>query len=179
MNKKSIKQTSKFLSLLLRHKPETIGLKLDKNGWADIDELIEKSKDFILTRALIDSVVKQNDKQRFIIDGNKIRANQGHSIEIDLELKSITPPEILYHGTARRFLDSIMETGLTKQKRQHVHLSKEIETATRVGMRHGKVVILEVDAKRMHEEGYAFYLSENGVWLTNGVPKEFLKEKIL
>jgi len=179
MNKKSIKQTSKFLSLLLRHKPETIGLKLDKNGWADIDELIEKSKDFILTRALIDSVVKQNDKQRFIIDGNKIRANQGHSIEIDLELKSITPPEILYHGTARRFLDSIMETGLTKQKRQHVHLSKEIETATRVGMRHGKVVILKVDAKRMHEEGYAFYLSENGVWLTNGVPKEFLKEKIL
>jgi len=174
MNNKNIKQTSKFLSLLLRHKPETIGLKLDKNGWAEIDELIEKSKNITLTRALIESVVEQDDKQRFIIEGNRIRANQGHSIAIDLALNAVTPPEVLYHGTATRFLDSIMQTGLSKQKRQHVHLSKETETATRVGMRHGKVVILEVDSKRMHEEGYLFYLSENGVWLTDVVPKAFL-----
>jgi len=179
MENKKLKQISKFLSLLLRHKPETIGLKLDENGWAEIDELIEKSKNMTLTRALIESVVEQNDKQRFIIEGNRIRVNQGHSISVDLELKAVTPPEVLYHGTATRFLDSIMQIGLTKQKRQHVHLSKEIETATRVGMRHGKVVILEVDAKRMHEEGYLFYLSENGVWLTDVVPKEFLKEKKL
>jgi len=178
MNNKNIKQTSKFLSLLLRHKPETIGLKLDENGWADMDELIKKSKKRGLTRALIERVVEQDDKQRFSIKGNRIRANQGHSLAIDLGLKAVTPPEVLYHGTATRFLDSIMKMGLTKQKRQHVHLSKEIETATRVGMRHGKVVILEVDAKRMYEAGYLFYLSENGVWLTDVVPKEFLREMV-
>jgi len=178
MNNKNIKQTSKFLSLLLRHKPETIGLKLDENGWADMDELIKKSKKRGLTRALIERVVEQDDKQRFSIEGNRIRANQGHSLAIDLGLKAVTPPEVLYHGTATRFLDSIMKMGLTKQKRQHVHLSKEIETATRVGMRHGKVVILEVDAKRMYEAGYLFYLSENGVWLTDVVPKEFLREMV-
>jgi len=178
MNNKNIKKISKFLSLLLRHKPETIGLKLDENGWAEIDELIEKSTNMRLTRALIERVVEQDDKQRFIIDDNKIRANQGHSLAVDLALNAVTPPEVLYHGTATRFLDSIMKMGLTKQKRQHVHLSKEIETATHVGMRHGKVVILEVDAKGMYEEGYLFYLSKNGVWLTDVVPKEFLKEMV-
>jgi len=178
MNNKNIKKISKFLSLLLRHKPESIGLRLDKNGWAEIDELIEKSKNIRLTQALIERVVEQDDKQRFIIKGNRIRANQGHSIAIDLALNAVTPPEVLYHGTAMHFLDSIMKIGLTKQKRQYVHLSKEIETATHVGMRHGKVVILEVDAKRMYEEGYLFYLSENGVWLTDVVPKEFIKEKM-
>ena len=177
MNKNNIKKTSKFLSLILRHKPETIGLKLDENGWADIDELIEKSKNLKLTKELIDEVVEQNDKQRFIVEGNRIRANQGHSIVVDLELKAVTPPDVLYHGTATRFLESIMQTGLNKQKRQHVHLSKNIETATSVGLRHGKVVILEVDAKQMFDEGYEFYLSLNGVWLTDVVPKKFLKEK--
>jgi len=178
MNNKNIKQTSRFLSLLLRHKPETIGLKLDENGWADMDELIKKSKKRGLTRVLIEKVVEQDDKQRFSIEGNRIRANQGHSLAIDLGLKAVTPPEVLYHGTAIRFLDSIMKMGLTKQKRQYVHLSKEIETATHVGMRHGKVVILEVDAKGMYEAGYLFYLSENGVWLTDVVPKEFLREMV-
>jgi len=177
MNRDNIKKVSKFLSLLLRHKPETIGLKLDKNGWADIDELIEKSKKIKLTRALIDEVVADNDKQRFIIEGDKIRANQGHSIKVDMEFKAVTPPDTLFHGTATRFLESIMETGLSKQKRQHVHLSKNIETATAVGKRHGKVVILEVDAKNMSEEGYEFYLSENGVWLTDNVPVNYLKEQ--
>jgi len=177
MNKNSIKKISKFLSLILRHKPETIGLKLDTHGWAEIDELMAKSKNIQLTRALIDEVVAQNDKQRFIIEGNKIRANQGHSIDVDLELKAVTPPDMLYHGTATRFLKSIIQTGLSKQKRQHVHLSKDIETAIMVGKRHGKVVILEVDTKRMLEEGYEFYLSENGVWLTDVVPVRYLKEQ--
>ena len=174
MNKNNIKKISKFLSLLLRHNPQTIGLKLDTNGWADIDEIIEKSKNIELNRALIDEVVAKNDKQRFVIKENKIRANQGHSIDVDLEFKSVTPPNMLYHGTATRFLDSIMKTGLTKQKRQHVHLSKEIATAIAVGKRHGKVVLLEIDSKKMFDNGYKFYLSENGVWLTDVVPVEYI-----
>ena len=177
MNKNNIKKISKFLSLILRHKPETINLKLDENGWADVDELIAKSKNIKLTKELINEVVRDDDKQRFIIEENKIRANQGHSIEVDLELKAVTPPDILYHGTATRFLDSIMQTGLSKQARQHVHLSQELETATAVGKRHGKLVILEVDAKKMFDEGFEFYLSENGVWLTDVVGVRFLKEK--
>jgi len=139
--------------------------------------LIAKSKNIKLTKELINEVVRDNDKQRFIIEENKIRANQGHSIEVDLELKAVTPPDILYHGTATRFLDSIMQTGLSKQARQHVHLSQELETATAVGKRHGKLVILEVDAKKMFDEGFEFYLSENGVWLTDVVGVRFLKEK--
>ena len=177
MSKSKIKNVSKFLSLLLRHKPETIGLTLDENGWADIDELINKSKEIALTRVLIDEVVADSDKQRFIIEGDRIRANQGHSIAVDLEFKAVRPPDKLYHGTATRFLDSIMQSGLTKQQRLHVHLSKNIETATAVGKRHGKVVILEVESKKMFEDGYEFYLSENGVWLTDVVPVEYLKEK--
>ena len=177
MTKNNIIKTSKFLSLILRHKPQTIGLKLDAHGWADIDEIIEKSKETKLTREIIDEVVAQNNKQRFIIEGNKIRANQGHSIDVNLEFKAVTPPEMLYHGTATRFLESIMQTGLNKQKRQHVHLSKEIETATAVGKRHGKVVILEVESKKKFEEGYEFYLSENGVWLTDVVPIQYIKEQ--
>ena len=178
MNNNKIKTTSKFLSFILRHQPEKIGLELDGNGWADINELIKKSQKVKLTKELIEEVVTKNNKQRFIIKDGKIRANQGHSINIDLELKSILPPNVLYHGTATRFLDSIFKEGLTKQSRQYVHLSKDIETSTMVGKRHGKVVILEVDAKRMFEEGYVFYLSENGVWLTDSVAVEFLKENI-
>jgi putative RNA 2'-phosphotransferase len=175
MNKKDkTRKISKFLSFILRHNPQSIKLKLDAQGWADIGELIEKSKEIKLTRALIEEVVRENDKQRFIIDGNRIRANQGHSINIDLALKAVKPPKVLYHGTATRFLDSIMKEGLSKQSRQHVHLSKDIETATIVGKRHGKVVILEVNAQKMFEEGYEFYLSENGVWLTDSVAVEYL-----
>ena len=177
MNNK-LKTTSKFLSLILRHQPEKIGLELDSNGWAEINELIEKSTKVKLTQELIEEVVVKDNKQRFIIKDGKIRANQGHSINIDLALEAVEPPDILYHGTATRFLESIMKEGLTKQSRQHVHLSKDIETATMVGKRHGKVVILEVDAKKMFEEGYVFYLSENGVWLTDRVGVEFLREKL-
>ena len=177
MNRKNITKVSKFLSLILRHKPQTIGLKLDAHGWADIDEIISNSKNIKLNREIIDEVVSKDNKQRFIIEGDKIRANQGHSIEVDLELKAITPPDILYHGTATRFLESIMKTGLSRQNRQYVHLSKDIKTAISVGKRHGKVIVLEVDAKRMIRDGYEFYLSENGVWLTGSVPVGYLREQ--
>ena len=175
MNQDILKKTSKYLSYILRHNPSSIGLSLDTHGWAYIDELIEKSKDMDLDRALLEEVVDTNAKKRFAIDGDKIRANQGHSIDIDLELKPIVPPNKLYHGTATRFLDSIMRDGLTKQARHHVHLSDNIDTAINVGKRHGKVAILELDAKKMDEEGFIFYCSNNGVWLTDSVPVRFLK----
>ena len=175
MNQDILKKTSKYLSYILRHNPSSIGLALDTHGWTDIDELIEKSKDMDLDRALLEEVVDTNAKKRFAIDGDKIRANQGHSIIIDLELKHLSPPNKLYHGTATRFLDSIMRYGLTKQARHHVHLSNNIDTAINVGKRHGKVAILELDAKKMDEEGFIFYCSNNGVWLTDSVPVRFLK----
>ena len=171
--------TSKFMSLILRHKPETIGLTLDANGWADIDELLRlaKARGKALDRKVIEQVVADNDKQRFIIseDGSRIRANQGHSISIDLALTPREPPSVLFHGTATRFLDSIREQGLLHGNRQHVHLSLEQATAVNVGRRHGKPVILEVAAKRMREEGHIFFLSENGVWLTEHVPTLFIR----
>jgi putative RNA 2'-phosphotransferase len=175
MKKENSEKVSKFLSFILRHNPHSIGLEIDVNGWVSIAEIIEKSKKINLTRELIDEVVAKNDKQRFIIKNNKIRANQGHSIEVDLEFKAVAPPNILYHGTATHFLESIMKTGLSKQKRQHVHLSKNLEIALSVGKRHGKVVILKINSKRMFENGYEFYLSENRVWLTDFVPVEYLE----
>lgn len=177
---KNIKRTSKFLSLLLRHQPELIGLELDSEGWASIEELIEKSKQqhspSRLTQELIAEIVKTSDKQRFIINekGTHIRANQGHSINVDLGLELVKPPKILFHGTATRFLQSIIESGLKKQSRQHVHLSPDKETASKVGTRHGKLVMLEIKSLEMHECGHAFYRSENGVWLTDYVPAEFI-----
>lgn len=173
---------SKFLSYILRHKPDSIGLVLDELCWANIDELISKanqSKEPIaLDRSLILAVVESNDKKRFAIseDGMRIRANQGHSINVDLQLKPVTPPEFLFHGTATRFLNSIIQEGLKPQERQYVHLSKDIETATAVGRRYGKPVILKIKALLMHEQGFRFYLSENGVWLTNFVDPIFLQE---
>lgn len=173
---------SKFLSYILRHQPEAIGLVLDDNGWADMGELIDKanrSKEInTLTRELIHDVVKSSDKQRFAIseDGTRIRANQGHSVQVDLQLKPMEPPEILYHGTATRFLDDILKDGLKAQKRQHVHLSKDVEIATKVGQRYGKSVILKIKARLMHEQGFVFYLSENGVWLTDAVPTQYIEQ---
>lgn len=166
-------QTSKFLSLILRHSPETVGIKLDKNGWADVDELLEKIN---LDFETLDDIVETNDKKRFSFneDLTKIRANQGHSINIDLELKPIEPPHNLYHGTIANFLRSIAKEGLTKQNRQYVHLSKDTETAKKVGMRRGKPIILAIRAEEMYEKGYKFYLSENGVWLTDHVPAKFI-----
>ena len=162
---------------MLRHRPQTIGLTLDENGWADVDTLIrlaaQKGRRF--DRRTLDEVVAQNDKKRFSYsdDGNRIRANQGHSVNVDLGLPSKTPPDVLYHGTASRFLQSIFKQGLTRRNRHHVHLSAELETAKRVGRRHGKLVVLRLDTRAMVEAGHSFYLSENGVWLTDHVPPEF------
>jgi len=169
---------SKFLSLVLRHKPEEIGLVLDQNGWASIDELIvlANARGTNLSRPLIESIVANSDKQRFAIsvDGMKIRANQGHSVDIALGLAPQTPPERLYHGTATRFLESIRESGLHAGSRQHVHLSQDLATAEKVGSRHGKPVVLTVESGQMARDGHQFYLSDNGVWLTEAVPAKYL-----
>lgn len=169
---------SKFLSLVLRHKPEEIGLVLDQNGWASIDELIAlaNARGTNLSRPQIESIVKNNDKQRFALseDGTKIRANQGHSIDIALGLAPQIPPERLYHGTATRFLESIREKGLHPASRQHVHLSSDLATAEKVGSRHGRPVVLTVESGQMARDGHLFYLSENGVWLTGNVPPKYL-----
>jgi putative RNA 2'-phosphotransferase len=169
---------SKYFSYLLRHKPEEIGLRLDDQGWAFVDELIEKSTDFELSKELIDVVVETNDKQRFEFsdDKLKIKANQGHSINIDLDLKPITPPQFLLHGTAERFLDSIKKDGLQKQKRHHVHLSESIAVAETVGKRYGKLVLLRVAAQEMADLGFDFYRTANNVWLVDSVPAEYINE---
>lgn len=168
-------KTSKFLSYILRHKPESIGLKLDMEGWASIDEILEKS-DEGLSRDLIVEVVTTSDKKRFSLsaDGNRIRANQGHSVRVDLGLQPVEPPEILFHGTAKRFVAAILDEGLKPGKRQHVHLSGDEETAIKVGQRHGKPVILTIPALAMHRAGHVFFLSDNGVWLTDKVPADQL-----
>ncbi|MBN8214811.1 MAG: RNA 2'-phosphotransferase [Xanthomonadales bacterium] len=169
--------TSKFLSLVLRHRPEVIGLSLDEAGWADIDTLIRLSQAHKpLTRALIEQVVEENSKQRFAIsdDGRRIRANQGHSIEIELGLQPLAPPRLLYHGTATRFVEAIRREGLAKRSRQHVHLSADADTATAVGARHGQPAVLIVRAGEMAAAGHALFRSENGVWLTDAVPVEFI-----
>lgn len=182
MNEKDKKQISKFLSLVLRHQPEYIDLKLNENGWAEIDELIQKSKSKNLkfTLSELEEIVITNDKQRFAFNDNKskIRANQGHSVKtIDLQLKAIQPPSFLYHGTVAKFIESIKNTGLQKRSRQHVHLSEERETATKVGSRRGVPIILSVRSLEMHQKGYEFYRSENKVWLTDHVPTEFIEFK--
>jgi len=176
MNKKLV-STSKFLSLILRHKPNTIGLSLDDNGWASIQHLLYAASvhGHNISRELLDEVVFTNDKQRFSYshDGQMIRANQGHSVLINLELEPIVPPGMLYHGTVERFLNSIMASGLQKMKRQHVHLSATIETAINVGKRRGKPVVLSVNSGVMNRDGYQFFLSRNGVCLTESVPWKY------
>lgn len=172
-------QISKFLSLVLRHQPEAIGLTLDENGWADAEQLIRlaNASGRRLTRPIVEDVVASNDKKRFALseDGQRIRASQGHSVEVDLALPPTEPPERLYHGTATRFLDSIRTSGLHSASRQHVHLSADVATATKVGERHGKPVVLVVQAKEMASAGHTFYVSANGVWLTDCVPTKFLE----
>ncbi|MEM9218344.1 MAG: RNA 2'-phosphotransferase [Cyanobacteria bacterium P01_F01_bin.150] len=176
---KSLKTTSKFLSLVLRHQPEKIGLTLDAQGWADVDELLALSTQHgvALSRDRLIQVVETNDKQRFAFNGDRtrIRANQGHSISVDLALEPQTPPDILFHGTATRFLDSIQAKGLISGSRQHVHLSADKDTAVKVGKRHGKPVVLTVNAAAMVQQGMIFFRSENGVWLTDHVPVECIE----
>lgn len=169
---------SKFLSLVLRHQPETIGLELDAQGWARIDALVERANAHgrALSHERIEAVVRDSDKQRFALsdDGLRIRANQGHSLLVDLALPAQAPPAVLYHGTATRFAESIRVQGLRKCNRQHVHLSSDPETALTVGSRHGDPVVLRVRAGRMHACGHAFFRAENGVWLTEAVAPEFI-----
>ena len=169
---------SKFLSLILRHKPEAVGLSLDPQGWTAIEELISKcgKAGTRFSRQELLDVVESSEKKRFTVsdDGKRIRAAQGHSIAVELGLAPIEPPVTLFHGTATRFLDAIFAEGLMPKSRQQVHLSVDAATALRVGQRHGKPVILSVEALRMHQQGQAFYRADNGVWLTDQVPPAYL-----
>jgi putative RNA 2'-phosphotransferase len=180
MHAADITQLSKFLSLVLRHKPDTVGISLDTEGWASIDELIVKSQaaGTPLTREQLLKVVATSEKKRFSIseDGQQIRAAQGHSVAVELGLSARQPPAVLYHGTATRFLESILATGLKPQTRRQVHLSADEATAYQVGQRHGKPVVLLVDALGMQAQGSSFYLADNGVWLTDHVPAQFLSQ---
>lgn len=173
------KETSKLLSLVLRHSPEKIGIALDAAGWTPIDVLLAKLKKagHRLDHADLMSVVEMNDKKRFTIsqDGRRIRAAQGHSVPVDLGLEPVTPPDILFHGTARANLDSIFATGLNSGTRQQVHLSTSNETAFKVGSRHGSAVVLSVNAQQMVADGFAFYMADNGVWLTDAVPASYIR----
>ncbi|WP_309387383.1 RNA 2'-phosphotransferase [Cerasicoccus frondis] len=175
----NFKKDSKYLSLILRHEPEKIGLKLDPQGWAEVDVLLDllSRKGRRISRARLQAIVDTNDKKRFAFseDGLRIRANQGHSVEVDLALEPTSPPAVLYHGTATRFEASIREQGLIKQSRQHVHLSDDLETAMKVGLRHGKPLILTVNTAAMLRDGHVFYLSQNGVWLTDSVAVQYLR----
>ena len=180
MNEQDKKRIGKFLSLILRHDPKKIGLVLDDNGWADVQELIQKCAKHrvFFTMKQLEEIVETNDKKRYSFneDKTRIRANQGHSITIDMEFTPIEPPEFLYHGTADRFLLSIREKGIQKMSRQHVHLSKDKETAQKVGSRHGKAVILTVLSGKMYKDGIEFYLSDNGVWLTDYIDPKYVSK---
>lgn len=174
-----IVETSKFLSYVLRHRPEEIGLELDSEGWSDIDALIAAAarNDRRLDRALIEEVVASNDKKRFAISSNglRIRAVQGHSTAtVQISHQAITPPSVLYHGTASRFVAAILREGLRAGARHHVHLSQEYTTAVAVGTRHGVPVVLSVDAAAMDAAGLSFFQADNGVWLTEAVPPRYL-----
>ena len=175
---KNIETIGKYLSLILRHKPETIGISLDEHGWGDVEEIIEGiSRDYPeMKMALLEEIVETNNKKRYSFNEDKtlIRANQGHSIPVDVELEVMVPPDILYHGTGEKYVSSINVQGLIRKSRLYVHLSADLETAKKVGVRHGKPAIYVVDCKRMHQDGYVFYKSVNGVWLTEAVPVEYI-----
>jgi len=175
---KQLKNISKLMSLVLRHEPEYIGLSLDAEGWTTTDDLIDKmnKKGIHVDFEMIQKVVETNDKKRFAFneDKTKIRANQGHSIEVELNLQQMLPPEILYHGTAHKYLEVILKEGLKKQQRHHVHLSAEKATALSVGSRHGKPIILEINTLEMLRDGHVFYISDNDVWLVDHVPPRYL-----
>ena len=176
----SLNKTSKFISLILRHRPEVIGIELDEHGWADVGELIAgvaKSRPFDME--MLEEIVRTDSKQRYSFNEDRtlIRANQGHSIPVDVELEQKEPPEVLYHGTGEKFVSSIDRQGLIPKSRLYVHLSPDEATAQNVGRRHGKPVIYEVMAGEMARDGKAFFLSVNGVWLTKAVPAEYLKKR--
>lgn len=171
-------RVSKFLSLVLRHQPERIGIELDEAGWVPVSELIEacRAHGFRITREELETVLRENDKRRFALseDGERIRASQGHSVRVELGYAPLVPPALLYHGTAAHLVASIKERGLVRARRHHVHLSADAATAAKVGARRGKPLVIEVESGRMHADGYEFYLSDNGVWLTEYVPPKYL-----
>ena len=173
----SLKETSKFISLILRHKPEVIGISLDEHGWANVDELIAGiSKTQPIDMAILEQIVAEDEKQRYSFneDHTLIRANQGHSIPVDVELEEKEPPEYLYHGTGEKYVASIEAQGLIPKSRLYVHLSPDADTARRVGQRHGKPVIFAVKSGEMYRDGMKFYRSVNGVWLVKEVPRRYL-----
>lgn len=177
--KMSLTETSRYIALILRHKPETIDIKLDEHGWARVGELIKGvSKTHPLTMEMLEKIVEIDDKQRFAFNEDKtlIRANQGNSVSVDVQLKEAVPPKILYHGTAEKYVESIERSGLLPKSRLYVHLSDNSETAIKVGSRHGNPMVYTVDAERMSNDGYVFYRSANGVWLTKAVPIEYLEK---
>lgn len=174
-------EISKLMSYVLRHNPSEFGLTLSLDGWIGIEDFIKainaKSRlKYDLTRELVEDVAKNCEKQRFKIDGDRIRASQGHSVEVSLDYKPITPPDVLYHGTSTKALESIKKTGIQKMERHHVHLSTNLETASKVGSRHGKLIVLIVNSKAMHDDGHKFYCSDNGVWLTDHVPANYISK---
>lgn len=178
-HEKDHKKISKFISYVLRHHPEELGIELDENGWAPVDTMIQKmnEREFNISPALLREIVANNDKKRFAFneDNTMIRASQGHSINIALNLAPANPPAILYHGTGEKNVASILQSGLDKKERQHVHLSADPETATAVGARHGRPRVFTIAAEAMQQQGYIFYCSDNGVWLTESVPAAFLR----
>ena len=178
MNEKEKISASRFISLILRHDPQKIGITLEHDGWADTDALLEgmNRAGYRVSLEELKEIVTTNNKQRFKFsdDYTKIRANQGHSVNVDVDLKEIEPPSVLYHGTATKYVQSIKNEGLISKSRLHVHLSSDKETAVKVGARHGKAVVLTIDSARMSKNGFKFYLSDNNVWLTNAVPIEYI-----
>lgn len=175
----NLTELSRYLSLILRHKPEVIGITLDEHGWAKVDELIcGVNKTRFIDMEILKNIVDTDDKRRYSFNEDKtlIRANQGHSIPVDVELEEKHPPAILFHGTGKKYMESIDEKGLIPKSRLYVHLSKDKDTAENVGKRHGEPVLYEIDTEKMVKNGYKFYVSKNNVWLTKVVPKEYLKK---
>lgn len=170
---------SVFISLILRHKPDVVGIQLDEHGWANVDELINgiNNTGRNINMDILEEIVRTDNKQRYSFNDDKtlIRANQGHSISVDVELEEKQPPKYLYHGTADRFINSIMTDGLKPMSRLYVHLSKDEETAMKVGKRHGKPIVLKIESEEMYNDGIKFYLSENSVWLTKYVDKKYIE----
>ena len=177
MNQKELIRKGKFIAMVLRHSPEKIGLEFDQKGRIKIEDLLKamNAHGVEINRELLNVIVETNNKKRFVIDGDYIYAAQGHSKPVNVEMDESTPPDTLYHGTAVQSVDSIYSKGINSGNRNHVHLSQDIETATNVGSRHGKPVILYIDTKSMHEAGQKFYLSKNNVWLTDFIDPKYIK----
>ncbi len=173
----SLNNTSKFLALILRHKPEVIGIKLDEHGWANVDELL---KGINQTRKIdmqtLEQIVREDNKQRYAFneDKTKIRANQGHSIPVDVELEEVDPPDVLYHGTGEKYCGSIESEGIKSKTRLYVHLSEDVDAAIIIGKRHGRPVVYKINTKQMHEDGIKFFKSVNNVWLTKEVAVKYI-----